>query len=142
MFINSDRELILATSGNNSQAKISRILMARISVSPNKGEKIIFQPIEDSKKVQLVFFFSSTERVEFPLNLIRYEFLVRVGGEGALPGNFSRECYEDILFLKSQLLETFRKVSPLEIAPGVLSINTFSLDDQGLPKEHALEVTL
>ena len=37
------------------------------------------------------------------LNLTRYEFLMRVG-DGALPGNFSRECYEDILAFKSALL--------------------------------------
>ena len=38
-----------------------------------------------------------------PLNLTRYEFLMRVS-DGALPGNFSRECYEDILAFKSSLL--------------------------------------
>jgi hypothetical protein len=37
------------------------------------------------------------------LNLTRYEFLMRVS-DGALPGNFSRECYEDLLAFKSALL--------------------------------------
>lgn len=142
MFINSDRELILATSGNNSQAKVSRILVSRLSVAPRKGERIVFQTIGDSKKVQLVFFFSPMERVEFQMNPIRYEFLARVGGEGALPGNFSRECYQDIFSLKSQLLETLRRVYPPEVTAGVLSINTFSLNNQGFPIEHEFEVTL
>jgi hypothetical protein len=31
MLINSDRELFLATSGNNSQAKVSRILVERLA---------------------------------------------------------------------------------------------------------------
>ena len=40
----------------------------------------------------------------------RYEFLLRVS-EGALPGSFSRECYEDILSFKSKVLSKFRKIN-------------------------------
>ena len=43
MLINSDRELYLATSGNYSQAKVSRILVERVSVDPSKGEKVVLR---------------------------------------------------------------------------------------------------
>ncbi|MBF0407877.1 MAG: hypothetical protein HQM10_11015 [Candidatus Riflebacteria bacterium] len=142
MFINSDREIILATSGNNSQARICRMLISKLNVSHYKGEKIVFQLCENSNRVLLVFHFSQSDFVEFPLNLIRYEFLSRVGEEGALPGNFSRECYEDILSLKSQLLERFRKLNPIERSDKIIELTTFSLSDQGLPIEHSIEVTL
>ncbi len=143
MFVNSDRELILATSGNNSQAKICRILGSTISVAPNKGEKIVFQMLDGTNKVQIIFYFSANDFVEFPINLIRYEFLARVGGdEGALPSNFSRECYEDILSLKSQLLKKFRHLNPAIVRDRILEINTFSLNDQGLPEVHPIEVMM
>jgi hypothetical protein len=41
MLVNSERELLLATSGNFSQAKISRVLKDRLSVEPRHGERII-----------------------------------------------------------------------------------------------------
>ena len=51
---------------------------------------------------------SAENRCSMPLHLTRYEFLIRVA-EGALPGSFSRECYEDLLAFKSQLLKAAGK---------------------------------
>ena len=42
-------------------------------------------------------FFAPMLSVDFPLTLIRYEFLSRIAVEGALPASFSKECYEDSL---------------------------------------------
>jgi hypothetical protein len=47
------------------------------------------------------------------LNLTRYEYLNQVA-EGALPSNFSQECYEDILAFKSQILSQLTKRRELE----------------------------
>ena len=97
MLINSDRELFLATSGNNSQAKVSRILVERVSVDPNKGEKVTLQYDASNGSVLLRVFFMPDLDVTFDLTLIRYEFLSRIAMEGALPASFSKECYEDLL---------------------------------------------
>src|ERR1051326_7077072 len=84
MLINSDRELYLATSGNYSQAKVSRILLERVSVEPRKGEKVVLHFDEVTQRVTLSVFFTPTAVVPFNLNLIRYEFLSRIASEGAL----------------------------------------------------------
>ena len=109
MLINSDRELFLATSGNNSQAKVSRILVERVSVDPNKGEKVMLQYDASNGNVLLRVFFMPDLDVPFDLTLIRYEFLSRIAMEGALPASFSKECYEDLLAFKSQLIATHTK---------------------------------
>jgi len=99
-------ELILASSGSHSQAKVSRIFEDSISVPRKRGESMIIKINEKNKLVIEVNLSTNSEvkPVELPLQLIRYEFLSRVA-EGALPGSFSRECYEDILGYKSRLLK-------------------------------------
>ena len=49
-------------------------------------------------------FFTPEIHEDFHLTLIRYEFLSRIALEGALPASFSKECYEDLLAFKSQLV--------------------------------------
>src|SRR5262249_40091347 len=58
MFINSDRELYLATSGNYSQSKVSRILLDRVSVEPSKGERVILQFDPSNSRALLSVYFS------------------------------------------------------------------------------------
>jgi hypothetical protein len=109
MLIDNDREIYLATSGNYSQAKICRILIDIISVKPSKGEKVTVLFDENTKKVYLSVQLSPDIIERFELNLIRFEFLSRISIEGALPASFSRECYEDFLAFKTQLLAAQRK---------------------------------
>jgi hypothetical protein len=104
MLINSERELYLATSGNFSQAKVSRILVDQVLVEPSKGEKVILRFDKSNQRVLLSVFFTPQLFVDFNLTLIRYEFLSRIASEGALPASFSKECYEDLLSLKSKLI--------------------------------------
>ncbi|TDL50363.1 hypothetical protein E2R60_22785 [Paenibacillus dendritiformis] len=96
-------ELILATSGSHSQAKVSRVFEESISVPKKRGENMQIKMNDIGKLVVEVRLSPSVAAVELPLQLVRYEFLSRVA-EGALPGSFSRECYEDILGFKSKLL--------------------------------------
>ena len=142
MLINSDRELFLATSGNNSQAKVSRILVERVSVDPNKGEKITLHYDRLSRGVVLSVFFAPDLQVGFNLTLIRYEFLSRIAMEGALPASFSKECYEDLLALKSQLIATHTKRQQRDGAvPGsAVRLGLLALTDQGMPDPHYVEV--
>ena len=101
MLVSSDRELLLATSISYSSAKISQVLEDRIPVTPRMHERIelVLYSGKPTLLVQLADKLSAT----LTLNLTRYEFLSRVA-EGALPGSFSRECYEDMLAFKSRLL--------------------------------------
>lgn len=142
MLINSDRELFLATSGNNSQAKVSRILVERVSVDPNKGEKVMLQYDESNGGVLLSVFFAPDLQVIFNLTLIRYEFLSRIAMEGALPASFSKECYEDLLALKSQLIATHTKRQHRDgaVSGPAVRLGVLSLTDQGMPDPRYVEV--
>jgi hypothetical protein len=142
MLINSDRELFLATSGNYSQAKVSRILVERVSVEPSKGEKVILRFDPANGRVLLSVFFTPDSVVDFNLTLIRYEFLARIAMEGALPASFSRECYEDLLAFKSQLVAAYSKRQAKEEAPAgsTIALTLLSLTEQGTPDPRAVEM--
>jgi hypothetical protein len=144
MLINADRELFIATSGNNSQAKVSRILLERVSVDPNKGEKIALSRDQSNGNIVLSVFFNATIHEEFRLTLIRYEFLSRIALEGALPASFSKECYEDLLAFKSQLVSgLIRRQEQDGVVAGGSSIrlNFLTLTEQGMPDPRFVEVT-
>jgi hypothetical protein len=76
------------------------------------------------------------------MNLTRYEFLSRVA-EGALPGSFSRECYEDMLAFKSRLLTCLaeRRQKEEGAESTTFSIQLLTLDSSGNPVDDAVEVT-
>lgn len=108
MLINNDEAIILATSGSYSQAKISRILLERISVRSSKGEKVVIK--KNNRYCPNLIVQLSPDIVEpLDLNLVRYEFLSRVAADGALPASFSKECFEDILAFKSNLIDAWNR---------------------------------
>lgn len=140
MLVSSERELLLATSLSFSNAKISRLLEDRLSVRPRRDEQI--EVILDGGMPKLKV--CLTDRIWrcLDLHLVRYEFLSRVA-EGALPSSFSRECYEDILAFKSQLLTAVaeREQSHATHADGeVLTVRLLNLDEAGNPMEEVIEV--
>jgi len=139
MFINSDRELYLATSGNYSQAKVSRILIERVSVDPSKGEKIVMRFDPSNSRVLLSVYFTPEVFVDFNLTLIRYEFLSRIASEGALPASFSKECYEDLLAFKSQLIAACLGLQERQ-ADAVIGLNILALTEQGMPDPRFVEI--
>jgi len=107
-FVRESDKLILATSGSHSQAKVSRIFEEEISVPKRHGQGV--QIVMKNGKPCLEVKLSHLLPAEYlPLNLVRFEFLSRVA-EGALPGSFSRECYEDILDFKSKLLNLVERL--------------------------------
>jgi len=142
MFINSDRELYLATSGNYSQSKVSRILLERVSVDPSKGEKVIFRFDPSNSHVLLSVYFTPDLFVDFTLTLIRYEFLSRIASEGALPASFSKECYEDLLAFKSQLIAAYMKRQEKEQqnTGSTIGLTLLALTDQGMPDPRFVEI--
>lgn len=142
MLVNSERELFLATSGNYSQAKVSRILLERVSVDPSKGEKIVLKYDSESNRILISVYFNPELFVDFSLTLIRFEFLSRIALEGALPASFSKECYEDLLAFKSKLISAYLKRREKEVASEstTIGLNLLSLTDQGMPDTHFIEV--
>jgi hypothetical protein len=142
MLINSERELYLATSGNDSQAKVSRILVEHISVEPSKGEKVTLRYDNTNARILLSVFFSPDICEDFPLTLIRYEFLSRIALEGALPASFSKECYEDVLAFKSRLIaaQLRRHAQDPGTTSSAIGINFLTLTDQGTPDPRFVEV--
>lgn len=139
MLVEMDRELLLATSVSFSASKISQLLEDRIPVTPRLGERVelVLHHNLPSIRVHLSDSIHRTLR----LNLTRYEFLSRVA-EGALPGSFSRECYEDFLAFKSQVLGalTERKGEDHKEGGDGLSFRRLGLDEIGNPTDEVIEV--
>ena len=140
MLVTTDRELLLATSFSFSSSKVSQILEDRIPVTPRLSERV--ELTLDGEKPALVTQLSNTIRCALPLNLTRYEFLSRVA-EGALPGSFSQECYEDMLAFKSKLLACLAERRQIEgvAEAGMLTFRLMNLDASGNPADEIVEVS-
>ena len=135
---------MLATSGNYSQAKISRVLVERLSVEPKRGERITL-PLGSNQQAVLTVHLSSTITESLELNLVRYEFLSRVATEGALPASFSKECYEDMLAFKSRLLaahERRRLDEGIEEESQLLGLKLLNVTKEGTAEDRFVEVKL
>jgi hypothetical protein len=140
MLVNSDRDLLLATSISFSSSKISQVLEDRVPVTPRLDERV--ELVISNGRPALHVQFSDKISASMPMNLTRYEFLSRVA-EGALPGSFSRECYEDMLAFKSRLLTCLaeRRQKEAGAESSTFSIQLLSLDSSGNPVDDAVEVT-
>jgi hypothetical protein len=141
MLVCNDRELFLATGLSFSNARVSRMLEERISVKRRLGESVEISLLPNGLPCLNVTLSANAVR-PFRLNLTRYEFLSRVA-EGALPNSFSKECYEDLLAFKSQLLTSLkqRREEGGEQPNGdVLTFRLLDLDDSGNPTEQTVEV--
>ncbi len=140
LLVNTERELLLATSLSFSTAKVSQVLEDRIPVTPRLHERV--ELVLSGEKPLLVVQFAPDLWAELPLNLTRFEFLSRVA-EGALPGSFSRECYEDMLAFKCKLLARLadrRRLERGDDGEGALSFRLLSLDAGGNPLDDVVEV--
>ena len=107
MLTTNDRQIVLATSGSYSHARVSHIEEAFIEVEPSRGQRVTIEL--RNEQPTFVVYLDRDFSVPLPLHLVRYEFLSRVA-EGTLPNSFSRECYEDLLAFKSKLLSEYRRV--------------------------------
>lgn len=136
ILLRNDKQLILATSGSFSQARVSRVYEDAVPIRRNhSGEGIQIEADPDLRRPLLVVNLSEKQRVGLPLNLRRYEYLSRIA-EGSLPNSFSRECYEDILAFKTSLLRQLAIRRNLEVEEddsGMLTLNLISrLNSDGL----------
>jgi hypothetical protein len=136
MLVTTDRELLLATSLSNSSSGTSQLLEDRLSVAPRRNERV--EVLRGDPLPVLVVQLDEDTRCPLALNLVRYEFLMRVA-EGALPSSFSRECHEDILAFKSTILAALNRIRPAA-HDGDLSFRLLSLNAAGEPADEVIEV--
>lgn len=142
MLVSDDRDLLLATSLALSQGRVSRLLEERVSVEPRLGERVEIILSEGEQMPALEVALSREIRLLLPLYLTRYEFLSRVA-EGALPSSFSKECYEDLLAFKSQLLSALaerRAVAGEEPERTPLAFRLLGLEEAGRATVRDLEI--
>lgn len=142
MLVSDDRDLLLATSLALSQGRVSRLLEERISVEPRLGERVEIVLDEGDGMPALEVTLSKEIRCLLPLHLTRYEFLSRVA-EGALPSSFSKECYEDLLAFKSQLLSALadrRAGAGEEPERNALAFRLLELEEAGRATVRDLEL--
>jgi len=146
LLVSNQDELILATSGSHSQARISRVYEEAISVARKRGESVSLEINKNSKKPSLVVHLApEVEPIRFNLTLTRYEYLSRVA-EGVLPSSFSQECYEDVLAFKTQVFKQLAIRQSLECedenAEAVMNIRLLEVNSAGIASERTLEVYL
>jgi hypothetical protein len=137
LLVTTNRELLLATSLSNSESRISQLLEERISVSKRRDECVDISLKNGLPSLDVHFAEGFVQSLT--LNLVRYEFLCRVA-DGALPGSFSRECYEDILAFKSALLSMLNKVrgeTPQDEEP---TFRLLTVDPLGNPVDEVVEL--
>jgi hypothetical protein len=142
LLVSNQEELILATSGSYSQAKISRVYAESISVPRSRGESVSIELTQNRKNPSLVVYLASAiEPVHFTLTLTRYEYLSRVA-EGGLPSSFSQECYEDVLAFKTQVFKqlAIRQSLEDETDDEAMSIRLLEVSDTGIASKLSFEV--
>jgi hypothetical protein len=142
MLVSSEKELFLAKSLAFSAAKVSPILEERVSVQPRVGQRQKVEILLENGMPTLSVVLGEERCCKFRLNLTRYEFLSRVA-EGALPNSFSKECYEDVLSFKSQIMtaiEEQRVAEQIYYDPSMLTFQLLSLNDYGDLDEETVEV--
>lgn len=140
MLANSDNEIYVATSASLSQARVSRFLEERISVTrKHTGERI--ELVFDGRRPLLKVFVAEDASADFSLTLTRYEYLSRVA-EGAMPSSFSKECFEDVMAFKSQLMRKLQGRSASFAREGEITFTTLEIDGAGIARDRQIAVLL
>ena len=140
MLISSEKEIYVATSASLSQARVSRFLEEQISVARKHTGERVELVLEGYRPVLKVFLDSETS-AEFLLTLTRYEYLSRVA-EGAMPSSFSKECFEDVMAFKSQLLRKLQARNVHAQRDGEITFTTLEIDSAGIARDRQIAVLL
>jgi hypothetical protein len=140
MLVSSDNELFVASSASLSQARVSRFLEERISVAPkHTGERI--ELVFDGRHPVLRVSMSADRSAEFVMTLTRYEYLSRVA-EGAMPSSFSKECFEDVMAFKGQLMRELQGRNVHSARDGEITFTTLEIDAAGNARDRQIAVLL
>lgn len=135
MLIDESEYLLLTSGLDYTTARVSRILKHKIPIHENAyGEKIVIVADEDTVPVLEVHVLGG-EPIRYRLNLLRYEFLMRVA-RGSLPNSFSRQCYEDVISFKVKILAAVVKATPVSVR----KIEFLRVDASGAPRQENLSL--
>lgn len=119
-----DERLFVAKGLNLSSAAISDVFVMGVSIINDFGEVQIYIKRADEKALipQLqISWRAGYSPFMFDLTLERFEFLMRVA-DGVMPNSFSKECWEDIITLKTKML---RHIDRAEVKfSGIRTIET------------------
>lgn len=121
-------KLYVAKGLNLSSAPISDIFVMGVEITDDFGEPLIsvIRPGPISLVPQLrIVWRQDHDPFIFDLTLERFEFLMRVA-EGVMPNSFSKECWEDIITLKTKFL---RHIERAGFKP--TGVRTIETDHQG-----------
>jgi hypothetical protein len=138
MLISSESELFLASSASLSQARVSRFLDERISVTPRHGGEKVEMDLQGDRPY-LVVNLGGTFSCKFQLTLTRYEYLSRVA-EGAMPNSFSKECFEDVMAFKSRLMRELEMRDVGQSDKGEVVFRVVEVDGNGAAREERIGV--
>lgn len=129
--------LFLSTGLDFTSAKISDIYLYEVPLrkSLHGDEVAIIAP--EGAPILRVKLGRDEKPVDFPLWLVRYEFLSRVA-HGALPSSFSKECNEDVLAFKSQVLSQYYR----RAGDSLGSLAVLSTGPRGTLAPHQLGISL
>lgn len=140
MLTNSENEIYVATSASLSQARVSRFLEDRISIArKHTGERVELS--FDGRSPVLKVFIEADSSVDLLLTLTRYEYLSRVA-EGAMPSSFSKECFEDVMAFKSQLMRKLQSRNISAGRQGEITFTTLEIDAAGIARDRQIAVLL
>ncbi|MES2885642.1 MAG: hypothetical protein V4709_12605 [Pseudomonadota bacterium] len=140
MLLSSEHELLIASSASLSQARVSRFLEARIQVAPQfTGERVEILMLERHPVLRVGL--SREMKADFRLTLTRFEYLSRVA-EGAMPSSFSKECFEDVMAFKSQLMRLLQARNQEAQRSDELTFSTLEVDGSGNAREKQIVVQL
>ena len=103
MLFDEGNKLFLTSGLDFTSARISRLALHAVPITEDlSGDKIEIA-LNDREQPELRVHLLGGDCIPYRLDLMRFEFLIRVA-EGALPNSFSRECYEDVINFKGLLL--------------------------------------
>ncbi|MHB9840950.1 hypothetical protein Q8F57_039720 [Paraburkholderia terrae] len=140
MLVSAENELYVASSASLSQARVSRFLEERISVQrKHTGEQVELLSVNGHPALRVSL--GNGRSTNFVMTLTRYEYLSRVA-EGAMPSSFSKECFEDVMAFKSQLMGELQGRNGQFAREGEITFSTLELDSNGTARDRQIAVLL
>jgi hypothetical protein len=136
MLFDEGNKLFLTSGLDFTTARISRLALHAVPVSESLSGERIEVVLNHRQQPELRVHLLGGAPISYRLDLMRFEFLVRVA-EGALPNSFSRECYEDVINFKSLLLA---RVQNAMAKKEVRNFKYLSADANGRPSEETINL--
>lgn len=136
MLFDEGNKLYLTSGLDFTSARISRLALHSVPVAESLNGEHIEIALNPRGHPELLVYLLAGPAIAYRLDLMRFEFLVRVA-DGALPNSFSRECYEDVINFKSILLA---KVQGAMAKREVKNFKYLSSDAAGRPREETINL--